>query len=72
MKERNLGAKLDGFWPCPIWSFHDLDASTFFRASYKHGLSLYNVSYVNFSHKDADVEDALKRFEKVADELRSA
>lgn len=70
MKDRNIGAKLEGFWPCPMWSFDGLEAQQFFRACYKHGLSLYNVSYVNFSHKDADVEDALKRFAKVADELR--
>ena len=70
MTDRNIGAKLEGFWPCPIWSFENLDASNFFRACYKHGLSLYNVSYVNFSHKDGDVEEALTRFEKVAAELQ--
>ncbi|HTL27580.1 MAG TPA: aminotransferase class III-fold pyridoxal phosphate-dependent enzyme [Tepidisphaeraceae bacterium] len=69
MKDRNIGAKLEGFWPCAIWSFGHLDSSKFFRACYKHGLSLYNVSYVNFSHRDADIDDAVKRFEKVCDEL---
>jgi glutamate-1-semialdehyde 2,1-aminomutase len=72
MKERNIGAKLDGLWPCPVWSFEQLEAAKFFRACYKHGLSLYNVSYVNFSHKDGDVADAVARFEKVATELSHA
>jgi glutamate-1-semialdehyde 2,1-aminomutase len=72
MKEHNIGAKLEGFWPCPMWSFTNLDAGRFFRAGYKHGLSLYNVSYVNFSHRDNDIDDAVKRFEKVANELSAA
>jgi glutamate-1-semialdehyde 2,1-aminomutase len=43
----------------------------FFRACYRNGLSLYNVSYVNFSHRDGDVAEALRRFERVCEELRA-
>jgi len=33
------------------------------RAFYTHGLSLYLVPYVNYSHREQDVQEALARFE---------
>lgn len=65
--------EVKGFWPCPAFvvdpggnpSIRD----TFFRAAYRHGVSLYNVSYVNFSHQDADIEDALTRLEQACEDI---
>lgn len=62
-----------GFWPCPILvskpgaddSLHD----RFFRLAYKHGVSLYNVSYVNFSHLSADIDEALARLQAACEQL---
>lgn len=69
LKRHNVPARLEGFWPCPQWVFDEKGLSEkFFRACYRHGLSLYSVSYVNFSHRDADVADALVRFEEVCGE----
>ena len=34
------------------------------RAAYRNGVSLYDVSYVNFSHGDADIAEALERLER--------
>ena len=34
-----------------------------FRESYTHGLSLYSVCYINFSHQETDIDEALSRME---------
>lgn len=34
-----------------------------FRDSYAHGLSLYSVCYINFSHQQHDIDEALSRLE---------
>ena len=63
----NLPAQVRGYWPCPQISFTGADAAgmsqRFFRAAYRNGVSLYTVSYVNFSHHDADIAEALERLE---------
>lgn len=67
-----LPCKVEGFWPCPQFVFSP-DApdfrERFFRAAYRHGVSLYDVSYVNFSHRDADIAQALHRLETACSEL---
>jgi len=64
---------LKGFWPCPMFAFEDAEiAEPFFRAAYAHGLSLYNVPYVNFSHKQPDVDEALTRFDAALKELAAS
>lgn len=42
----------------------------FFRLAYKHGVSLYTISYVNYSHGAHDIEEALTRLERACDELK--
>ncbi len=67
-----LPCKVEGFWPCPQFIFSpDAPAvrERFFRAAYRHGVSLYDVSYVNFSHRDADIAEALQRLETACCEL---
>jgi glutamate-1-semialdehyde 2,1-aminomutase len=64
---------LRGFWPCPQFTPQagapaDL-LPRLFRAACRHGVVLYNVSYVNFSHRDADVAEALERLERALREL---
>jgi len=41
----------------------------FFRAAYRNGVSLYNVSYVNYSHQDHDIEETLQRLERACAQL---
>jgi len=36
-----------------------------FRHSLRHGLMFYHALYVNFSHKEADIDEALARFDLV-------
>lgn len=71
-QKRSLPVSVQGFAPCPAWRFDDKTlAEAFFRACYRRGLSLYNVSYINFSHTDADIDQTIERFEQVCDEVAS-
>ena len=40
-----------------------------FKNAYTHGLSLYTVCYVTFSHHENDIDEALSRLEKTLAEL---
>ena len=67
-ERHGVPAQVVGFWPCPAFSFApdapaDL-ADRFYRAAYRNGVSLYQVSYVSFSHQDADIAETLERLEK--------
>lgn len=72
-KRRSIPAENKGFWPCPALVFSGSDAGKlqdkFFHAAYRRGVSLYGVNYVNFSHKDADVSEALERLEAAVGSL---
>ena len=39
------------------------------RNIYKHGVCLYNGGYMNFSHKESDINEALRRVEEAIKEL---
>jgi len=41
----------------------------FLRAAYRNGLSLYLVSYPNFSHGEADIAEALERLDTALAEV---
>jgi glutamate-1-semialdehyde aminotransferase len=60
--------EIKGYWPCPTFSPNkDAEAgllNSFLRESYRQGVSLYNVSYVNFSHTDADIQETLERLDE--------
>lgn len=64
---------LKGFWPCPQFlpepgTPADL-LPRFLRAACRHGVTLYTVPYVNFSHQDADIAEALARLERAVSDL---
>lgn len=69
----NVPIEVKGFWPCPMFTAKDgapADSiSKFLTLSYKNGVSLYNVSYVNYSHKDKDIDETLQRLEKACAEF---
>ena len=55
---------------CPSIGVHAADPlaradtqEALWRAAYRHGVSLYNVSYPNFSHSEADIAEALDRLD---------
>ncbi|WP_158289417.1 aminotransferase class III-fold pyridoxal phosphate-dependent enzyme [Paenibacillus flagellatus] len=67
-----LPIRLKGYAPCPAFTLQEgADPAVrdrFFRAAYRNGVSLYNISYVNYSHKDADIAEALERLEQACRE----
>ncbi len=69
----DVSVRKEGFWPCPAFVFSGDDPDglkdRFFRAAYRNGLALYDVSYVNFSHQASDIDEALDRIEKAFEEL---
>jgi glutamate-1-semialdehyde 2,1-aminomutase len=72
-QKNNLPMKFKGFWPCPMLACEanapkDLSAR-FFRSAYRHGVSLYNSSYVNFSHKEKDIRETLERLDQAVKTL---
>lgn len=71
--QHSIPAVVKGFWPCPTFQFGQTSsiniAEKFFRSAYRNGVSLYNVSYVNFSHSDSDIEETLRRLDLVCREI---
>ncbi|MHA1570536.1 MAG: aspartate aminotransferase family protein [Alphaproteobacteria bacterium] len=70
---RGIPVAFEGFWPCPQIRFQadapqDLPEK-FFRAAYHNGVSLYYVPYVNYSHTDEDIAEALRRIEQALSEI---
>lgn len=63
-KQYGVDAVASGFPVCPEFMFGcPKTASRFFKACYAQGVSLYQVSYVNFSHKESDITETHKRIE---------
>jgi len=72
-RKHSIPAGFKGFWPCPQFTPapdapEDL-AELFFRAAYRNGVAMFGVPYVNFSHKDADIAEALERLDRACREL---
>ncbi len=74
--EHGLPLAIRGFAPCPTFVAEpDAPAETldrFFRGAYRHGVSLYNVSYVNYSHSDADLDETLTRLDRACRDAADA
>ena len=62
-----LQAEVRGLPVCPVLTFSDpQEATRFTSASYREGVSLYQLPYVNLSHSSADISEALERMERAA------
>ncbi len=75
-KKHNVPSEVKGFWPCPTFvnqagAPKDLNARIL-RAGFKYGVSLYSTSYVNYSHKDADIEETIARLDKAIAEVAAS
>ncbi|MCP4643545.1 MAG: aminotransferase class III-fold pyridoxal phosphate-dependent enzyme [bacterium] len=69
LARQGVDLTLAGYPVCPRFVGDAALMTRLLTACYRHGISLYNVPYVNFSHKDADVDEALVRFDKALEEL---
>lgn len=72
-ERRGVAASFQGMWPCPqLTPAPEAQADLLerlLRALYRNGVSLYNTAYVNFSHADGDIDEALERFDRALGEL---
>jgi len=63
-KKYEIPAQLQGCPPISIFSFKDAHIkNNFFKNCYVNGVSLYDGLYVNYSHKENDIKEALRRIE---------
>jgi len=64
-EEKNIEIRVKGYPPCAIFVAKDDNLlKEFFKRAYLNGVSLYNVSYVNYSHKEKDIEETIERINK--------
>lgn len=72
-EENGVPIQLKGVPQCPQFRLQDgadPDIMTrFMRAAYKNGVSLYGVSYVNFSHSYSDLDETLGRLNRAIKEV---
>ena len=61
--------RLGGLPVCPQFEGDGDVMRRFFAACYHNGVSLYNVPYVNYSHKGQDVDETVARIETAMAEL---
>jgi len=71
-----LDCKVVGCPACPSIGIHAADPlargrtqEALWRAAYRHGVSLYHVSYPNFSHTESDIAEALDRLDRAMAEV---
>jgi glutamate-1-semialdehyde 2,1-aminomutase len=72
-RQHGVPCRMKGLWPCMTIAFGqdappDLE-DRFYRAAYSHGVSLYQIPYVTYSHQDSDIDETLERMEKAVREL---
>ena len=65
-----MAARAVGMPPCPMLQFDDPETyREFYRAACRHGVSTYSVSYLNYSHTAADIDEALERLDRAVADL---
>jgi glutamate-1-semialdehyde 2,1-aminomutase len=72
-RSRSAGANVAvrGLPVCPSLEFPSReDRDRFMAACYANGVCLYDVPYVNYSHKEADIAEALERMDRALGEAR--
>ncbi|MFA5858877.1 MAG: aminotransferase class III-fold pyridoxal phosphate-dependent enzyme [Elusimicrobiota bacterium] len=70
-KRNSFPVEVKGYPVCPQFVFIEKNVDTnFYRACYKHGVSLYGVSYINYSHKDKDIAETVERIEAAVKEIK--
>ena len=76
--KHGLEFKVTGYPACPMIGVHVADPTqrtsaneAFWRAAYRNGVSLYSLAYCNFSHTEADIDEALDRLDAAMGEVAS-
>lgn len=73
--EHSLPLSIQGLAPCPalvpLGGGGGAAREQFLRAAYRHGVSLNDVSYVNFSHQQSDIDETLERLDAACSQVRA-
>jgi glutamate-1-semialdehyde 2,1-aminomutase len=70
---KGVGLRILGVPVCPQLEFDTRGKrDAFFRAAYRNGVSLYDVSYVFWAHTEADVAETLTRLGRAVREIARA
>jgi glutamate-1-semialdehyde 2,1-aminomutase len=67
--EHSLSIDIIGYDCCPKLVFQNDLKKPFLKAAYRNGIAFYNNIYINFSHKDKDIDETLERLNKGLKEL---
>ena len=59
--QKGIALKLQGLDVCPLLCGEGELIQRFIAACYRNGVSFYHVPYVNYSHREKDVEETLSR-----------
>ena len=68
-ESKGLSTRFKGYGVCPQLVADPDWATQFMRACYQQGVSLYPVSYVNYSHRPSDVEETIVRVGRALDSM---
>lgn len=73
-QERKIPCHMAGNPPCPAFVFDESAepgiGDAFYRAAFRHGVSLCSIVYVNYSHSPNDIAETLEQLEKAVGDLR--
>jgi len=70
LSDRDFDLKFVGMGQCPVLTTKEEELrNKFFRRAYANGVSLYNVSYINYSHKEKDINEVISRLSKAILEI---
>ncbi|MDX1357830.1 MAG: aminotransferase class III-fold pyridoxal phosphate-dependent enzyme [Clostridia bacterium] len=68
--KKGIPIEYKGMGQCPVMVGKDLALrERFMRRAYVNGVSLYSVSYINFSHKAGDITETIEKLNKAASEI---
>lgn len=69
-KSKGVPIQYKGMPQCPVITCSDSDLKErFARRAYRNGVSLYNVNYINYSHKKKDIDETISRLSAAISEL---
>ncbi len=62
-------ARFKGYGVCPQLCADGAWTTRFMASCYRNGVSLYNVAYVNYSHRPEDIAETIHRIERALTEM---
>jgi len=69
-KKGGIPIEYNGMGQCPLMTVEDSKLrDKFLRRAFANGVSLYNVSYINYSHKEEDAAETLERLSTAISEI---